>query len=63
MAIQGAGGAGNPQQNRVRVRLFDNTVDTQLEQTIMISDGRAGNLVEVVEGSQAYTRTDRDLLK
>jgi len=63
VAVQGAGGAGNPQQNTIRVRLFDNEVDAQTEQAIVISDGRAGNRVEVVEGSQAYTRTDRDLLK
>jgi len=63
VTIQGAGGAGSPQQNTVKIRLHDNAVDTPPEQAIMISDGRTGNLVEVLEGSQTYMRTDRDLLK
>jgi Right handed beta helix region len=63
VTIQGAGGAGSPQQNTVKIRLHDNAVDTPPEQAIMISDGRTGNLVEVLEGGQTYMRTDRDLLK
>ncbi|HKA56187.1 MAG TPA: right-handed parallel beta-helix repeat-containing protein [Candidatus Binatia bacterium] len=63
VAIQGAGGAGNAQQNTVKLRLYDNEVDTSPEQAVMISDGRAGNVVEVLEGGQAYMRTDKDLLK
>jgi len=51
------------QQNTVKLRLYDNEVDTSPEQTIIVSDGRLGNLVEVLEGSQAYTRTDKDLLQ
>jgi hypothetical protein len=63
VAIQGAGGAGNLQQNTVKVRLHENQVDTSPEQAIMISDGRTGNRVEVLAGSQTHTRTDKDLLK
>jgi hypothetical protein len=63
VAIQGAGGAGSPQQNTVKVRLFDNEVVGQPEQTIVVSDGRENNRVEVAEGSQAVRRTDGDVLK
>ena len=63
VVIQGAGGAGNLQQNTVKVRLHDNHVDTSSEQAIIMSDGRVGNLVDVMAGSQAYTRADKDLLK
>ena len=63
VVIQGAGGAGRLQQNSVKIQFHDNSVDAPPEQAIMISDGRTGNRVEVMGGSPAYTRTDRDLLK
>ena len=63
IVIQGAGGAGNLQQNTVKVRLHENQADTPPEQAILISDGRAGNHAEVLAGSQAHTRTDKDLLR
>jgi hypothetical protein len=63
VVIQGAGGAGNLQQNTVEVRLHGNQVDPSPEQAIMVSEGRAGNRAEVLAGSQAHTRTDKDLLR
>ena len=63
IVIQGAGGAGNPQRNTVHVKLFDNTITSPSAQTIVVSDGRTGNQVEVAAGSQDHTRTEEDLLK
>ncbi|MBI3302893.1 MAG: DUF1565 domain-containing protein [Deltaproteobacteria bacterium] len=63
VAVQGAGGAGNPQQNAVSVRLLHNEVDAPSEQATVVSDGRVGNRVEVAEGSQAFVRMEGDLLK
>jgi hypothetical protein len=63
ITIQGAGGAGSPQRNTVRVRLFDNAITSPSAQTIMVSNGRAGNQVEVAVGSQDYIQTEEDLLK
>ncbi len=63
VAVQGAGGTGNPQQNTVSVRLLSNEVDTLPERAIVVSDGRASNRVEVAQGSQTLTRTDEDLLR
>src|SRR5436853_138024 len=63
VVIQGAGGAGNLQQNTVKVRLHENQADIPPEQAVLISNGRAGNHAEVLAGSQAYTRTDKDLLR
>jgi hypothetical protein len=63
IAIQGAGGAGNPQRNTVHVRLFDNIITPPSARTIVVSDGRTGNQVEVAAGTQDYTRTTEDLLK
>jgi hypothetical protein len=63
IVVQGAGGAGTVRQNSVRVRLRENESDAPSGQAIMVSDGKGGNRVEVVEGSQAYTRVEEDLLK
>jgi hypothetical protein len=62
--VQGAGGTAksDPRQNTVRVRLIDNVVDAPSAQAIVVSNGRANNQAEVVEGSQAVTRADGDLL-
>jgi len=63
VVIQGAGGTGSPHQNTVQVRLFHNEVVGQPEQAIVLSDGRVGNQVEAVDDSQAFVRTDGDLLR
>jgi len=63
IAIQGAGGAGNPQRNTVHVKLYDNDITSPSTRTILVSDGRTGNQVAVAAGSQDHTRTTEDLLK
>jgi parallel beta-helix repeat protein len=63
--VQGAGGTAksDPRQNAVHARLIDNVVDAPSAQAIVVSNGRANNQAEVVEGSQAVTRADGDLLQ
>jgi hypothetical protein len=50
------------QGNVVRLRLLDNEVDGAPEQAFVVSDGPAGNRVEVEAGSHAHSRTEDDLL-
>ena len=46
----------------VRLTVRDNEIGTPSEASILVSDGPAGNRVEVETGSQAFARTDGDLL-
>ena len=50
------------QGNVVRLRLLDNQADAAPEQAFVVSDGAAGNRVEVDADGQAYSRTEDDLL-
>jgi hypothetical protein len=50
------------EHNLVSLRLLDNQVTAPPEQAFVVSDGPAGNRVEVVAGSQPYSRTGDDLL-
>ena len=64
VVIQGAGGpAGSTlDNNAANVRLSGNTGDSTQDHNIKVSDGRPGNRASVAEDSQAYQRTDQDLL-
>lgn len=48
--------------NVVGLRLLENQVGASPEQAFVVSDGPAGNRVEVEAGSQAYSHTEDDLL-
>ena len=48
--------------NVVSLRLLENEVGGSPEQAFVVSDGPAGNRVEVDAGSQAYARTEDELL-
>ena len=64
VALQGAGGTAKstPQQNAVIARVVGNSTDRTLEQAFVMSDGMAGNVVEITEGSQAVMRKEGNLL-
>jgi len=64
LLVQGAGGTSksDPSRNRVEARFVDNEVKGPHGQEIVVSNGREGNQVEVVKGSQAYTRSEENLL-
>jgi hypothetical protein len=64
VALQGAGGTAKstPQQNAVIARVVGNSSDCTLEQAFVMSDGMAGNVVEITEGSQAVMRKEGNLL-
>jgi hypothetical protein len=64
VALQGAGGTAKstPQQNAVIARVIGNSSDRTLEQAFVMSDGMAGNVVEITEGSQAVMRKEGNLL-
>lgn len=64
VVLQGAGGTAKslPQQNSVTVRLSDNASDSTSEQAFVMSNGMAGNTVEIIEGSQVVMRKEGNLL-
>ena len=64
VAVQGAASipGSEAQDNLVALRLIENEVAAPPERAFVVSDGAAGNRVEVDAGSQAYARSDDDLL-
>ena len=53
---------GEVVDNVVSLRALGNQVEGSPEQAFMVSDGHAGNRIEVEAGSQAYSQADGDLL-
>jgi hypothetical protein len=64
VVLQGAGGTAKsaPQQNAVTARVVGNTSESTSEQTFVMSDGMAGNTVEIVAGSHGVTKKEGNLL-
>ena len=64
VAAQAAAGGpgGEVVGNVVSLRTFGNQVEGSPEGAFVVSDGLAGNRVEVQAGSQAYSQADGDLL-
>ena len=64
VVFQGAGGTAKslPQQNSVTVRLVGNVSDGMSDHIFVMSNGMAGNTVEIVEGSQVVIRKEGNLL-
>jgi hypothetical protein len=65
VAVQAATSAprSETQGNLIHLRLLDNEVGASPERAFVVSDGPAGNRVEVGPGSQEYVRTAGDLLR
>jgi hypothetical protein len=64
VAVQAAASVpdGVSQENLVVLRLLDNQTSSPPELAFAVSDGATGNRVEVEAGSQAYSRTEDDVL-
>jgi hypothetical protein len=64
VVLQGAGGTAKstPQQNAITARVVGNTSESTSEQAFVISDGIAGNTVEIVASSQGVMRKEGNLL-
>ena len=64
VAVQAAASipGSETRDNVVGLRLLDNQIGATPEAAFVVSDGPAGNRVEVDAGSQAYARTADDLL-